>query len=720
MKIDKMENHRQYLEHQYDVPLWTQNGTKTPDELREMVNSLEKEYDGASKMIIKAKTFELLMNNAAVAVDTEDIFQDKINARRIMIEQRVRWQHAVEATLGEDMTLRNDAAATKSFTANPDFGHLSVNTKKLLELGLDGLMNEIKAAEKALTNPTKSNTDFYESVRITLGAFKTAILRLSDACESSNPDCADCLRNISSDAPKSLYEALQLIVIHFHLHEFIMGSRVRTLGRLDDMLIGYYRRDIELGRYTKEELKEIIKYFLLKLWAMKVPYDLPFELGGMSKDGSEITNELSYVIVEAYMELDIYSPKIHIRVSDNTPKDFVLLVLSSIRAGKSSFVFANDNVVIKSLEKVGISTEDARDYTFIGCYEPAVYGHEIGCTGNGTVNGAKMLEFVMTRGYDLKTGKKLGIDTGSITSFDELMAAVKAQMSAAVDHCTRIICAYEKNYMEIFPDAMLSSMLEECIACGRDAFDGGARYNNSSLNFLHIATLTDSLAVMKKLVFDKKLVTFDELCYILKNNWQGHETLRAAALRLSDKYGNGSDLANSIAKEIASYYSAILNNRPNGRGGVFKASFFTIDHFVENGKETMATPDGRHAGDILSKNLSSTNGMDKNGITTLIDSVCCMDMTGFPNGTVLDIILHPSAVSGDDGLEAMYGLLMTYFSKGGFALHGNVFGADTLKKAQKDPEKYATLQVRVCGWNAYFVNLSPEEQNDFIKKAESV
>ena len=199
----------------------------------------------------------------------------------------------------------------------------------------------------------------------------------------------------------------------------------------------------------------------------------------------------------------------------------------------------------------------------------------------------------------------------------------------------------------------------------------------------------------------------------------GQEKLRLAVLHLPEKYGNNCARADEVAVDFADFCAGLVNNRPNGRGGVFKAALFTIDNCFKTGEKTMATPDGRKAGEPLSKNLCAVTGMDKNGITALVHSVTKFDMSKFPNGSVLDFVFHPSAVAGEDGLNAFYGILMTYFKKGGLAMHGNVFNADDLKKAQNEPEKYKNLQVRVCGWNAYFVDLSPAEQDAFIRQAEN-
>lgn len=723
MTLRNIHEVKSMLDRQYENISWIQSSGLSYNELSKRVLEIEKEYENRTKAVIKAKTFEFILDNGQIAVDNDDIFNEKLNAVRIMSGQRWKWNSECISKHEELKTkhaLINEADISGAFGAIGDYGHTSINIERLFKIGFGGVLEHLNSAKSAKEQLSCDEADFYESCEIYIKAIQRFLLRLADAVEETNSENALCLRNISASRPQNIYEALQLLISHFYLHEYIAGTRVRTLGRLDKILYPFYTNDLRNGTFTKEEIHEIIKYFLNKLWSMKVPYDLPFQLSGLDKDGSCVTNELSYMIVKAYMELDIYSPKIHIRVSDKTPESFIKLVLSSIREGKSSFVFGNDNVVVKALENVGIFKEDALDYTFIGCYEPAVYAHEMGCTGNGYINGAKAVEFAFTGGIDHASGKEISVKTGEIKTYDDFVCAVKAHIRYMAETAMDYISTIEKHYMEIFPDPLMSSLLEECVDSGRDAYSGSVRYNNSSLYIRYIATVTDSIAAVKKLVFDDKICTFDTLSEALKNNWKGFEKLRVQALRLKEKYGNNNKYTDEIMVDISNYFSSLVTGHPNGRGGVFKASCFSIDNYVKDGKNTMATPDGRCAGDVLSKNLCPSTGMDRNGITSLISSVSKIDLSAYPNGSVLDVILHPSAVSGDDGLDAFYGILKTYFAKGGMALHGNVFNAETLKNAQKNPEMYKNLQVRVCGWNAYFVNLSKAEQDDFIRKCENV
>ena len=693
-----------------------QNGL-APSELQAQVDALE--ASDLPRATVKARTFALICEQGQIAPDRADIFQDKLNGGRIMADQRHRWEKAVkERDLKEERDLQKKSwGIAGAFTGHGDYGHISPNSKLLLEVGFSGLLERVERFASR-DDLSESQHVFYDSCKTVLNAMMTAAARLADAIAPYNEENAKALRQIATGAPRNYYEAMQLLLLYFFLHEYVAGGRVRTLGRLDVLLYPFYKNDLESGTYTADEMREMLRFFLLKIWSAKVPYDLPLCLGGADADGGEVTNAFSYLFVEVYDSLHIYSPKIHIRVSDKTPNDFIKRVLSCIRKGNSSFVFVNDRIGVKALTKVGIQEKDAWNYVPIGCYEPAVWGVELGCTGNGAVNTVKALEFILNRGRDLKSGEALGLDTGETASFADFLAALKQQLAYMTDQACAYVNAIEKRYGEIYPDPILSCQYDESVRRGVDLYEGGAKYNSSSIYFYSIATLTDAVCAVKRLVFEEKRLSLSQFAEILKNDWQNAEDLRQIALHLPEKYGNNAPTADGIAAELAAYCASLVNNRPNGRGGVFKAALFTIDRCFFAGKRTMATPDGRRAGEPLSKNLSATVGMDKGGVTALIGSATKIDHSEFPNGSVLDVMLHPSAVAGEVGLEAFYTLLHTYFAAGGFAMHGNVFNVNDLKAAQEDPQKYRTLQVRVCGWNAYFVDLSKIEQDTFIRQAE--
>ena len=715
--IAKFEERRSRLADQFTSPRWLPGDGMTGAELENVIKQME--TADRSRALIRAECFALIAQKGRIGVDPEDMFQDKLDGVGILRRQRMRWSKQVQQQYLPELDREMDCAWLElgAYKGNADYSHTSPNTQLLLDIGLPGLLERVDQASKR-EGLTQKQIDFYQSCRIVLENTLRVTRRLAAAVEPYNPENSIALTNLAKGKPNNIYEAMQLLVLYFFIHDYILGTRIRTLGRLDVLLQPYYDRDLEQGTYTRQDVAELLKYFLHKFWSAKVMYDLPFCLSGLDGDGNDVTSELTRLIVEVYDGLNIYSPKIHIRVSEKTPADFIKRVLACIRGGNSSFVFVQDRIAIKALMDVGIPEHHAKNYVPIGCYEPAVWGMEMGCTGNGGVNLAKALEFIFNNGCDLATGKQFGLVPGPIQSYEDFIAELKRQIAHMTETAMEFVVKIEPYYGLVNPDPLLSCQYEHSVETGVDVFEGGALYNNSSMYFYSIASLTDSVCAVKKLVYEDKRFTLEELGDILKANWKDNEKLRLQMLRLPEKYGNNNQIADAVAVDFAHYCAGLVNNRPNARGGVFKASLFTIDACFATGKKTMATPDGRRAGEPLSKNLCAVTAMDKNGITALIHSVTKIDHSRFPNGSVLDVVLHPSAVSGEDGLTAFYGVLKTYFDKGGLAMHGNVFDAEQLRRAQNDPEQYKNLQVRVCGWNAYFVNLSRAEQDAFIRQAE--
>ena len=264
----------------------------------------------------------------------------------------------------------------------------------------------------------------------------------------------------------------------------------------------------------------------------------------------------------------------------------------------------------------------------------------------------------------------------------------------------------------------LSATYTDCMASGTDIYAGGAKYNNSSINLIGVATYADSLAAIRTLVYESGEISLGEMYSAMKNGFEGEDGLLTKIRKRCAKYGTGNPIADNIANDTVSKLAALMRDTPNGRGGIFRPALFSIDWIWRLGKRLGATPDGRAAGAPLSKNLCSAVGMDIEGVTGLIRSALVFDHTDFPNGTVLDLCLHPTAVSGDEGLCAMRGLVDVYFAAGGFAVQFNVVSASTLRAAQKDPEKYKNLQIRLCGWNVYFTELDRAAQDHLIESID--
>ena len=437
---------------------------------------------------------------------------------------------------------------------------------------------------------------------------------------------------------------------------------------------------------------------------MKVTANLPFYICGLDANGRDATNEFTYFLLERYRELDIYDPKIHVMYHDHIDKSVLRLILEMIREGKNSFVFINTRLASKALENIGVSTADAKKVIVYGCYETAAEGTEIPCTCGGMINLAKAIEMAINCGKSFKT-------------FDDFYKEVLLQLEGYTIACMDAISKYEPHYYEVCPSLIMSPTYQCSREFGTDVYCGGAKYNNTSIVGAGLATLVDSLVAVKKVVFEEKLKNFDELRSILRSNWQQDEKLRLLIKKKYSKFGNNADEADALANDIYHRFTTLINGRKNGRGGVFRCGIFSVDWRFGMGKKTGATPDGRYEGEPLSKNLAASIGQDKSGVTAYLQSVLKFDAAICPDGYVADVVLHCSAVEGEDGMIAFESLLTTFMEKGGFSVHFNILSPETLVNAQKEPEKYQNLQIRLCGWNVRFVDLDKMQQDEFIKQS---
>lgn len=329
----------------------------------------------------------------------------------------------------------------------------------------------------------------------------------------------------------------------------------------------------------------------------------------------------------------------------------------------------------------------------------------------------------MHNGIDPRTGYVMGFDVGNCEDYDtfeDFYNAYKKEIRLLIEDMIDVSREFEPYLSFINPTLLYSSTRPESVDLGRDAYQDGSKYNNTVINPQGLATVIDSLAAIKKYVYDQKRLTLSHFRDILDCNWIDNEDLQQDILQDEDKYGNESDLADELAVDFTRFLGSCINNVPNARGGVYKTGLISIDFHVRHGKFVGATPDGRNAWSAISKNVGPTIGMDRHGLTACINSITKIDFSDFSHAAMMDFILHPSTVSGADGLNAMLGIVRTFMKKGGHSLQFNVFDPQTLIEAQKHPEQYQTLQVRVCGWNVYFVNLSRWEQDLFIAQAKHV
>ena len=720
---------RSILEEQYRKVKWNDASGLSPEKLEETALALEKVWaeQQMSKSMQKASLFAFVLDHAQLAITPEELFQDHIRHGSLVMKQRNRWMTEVHSTILAEVS-RPQKLWRELGIANAqcDFGHTVPDWYDILALGIPGLLNRLRSYHK--------DTAFYQAGEMVYEAVLRYLHRLSLACREAAKEvpqhaerlhyCADDLDALCEHEPQTLHQALQLTYIFHILQEEIEGERLRSLGGLDRIYTRFMQADLDAGRLTKSEIAEMWQDFFQKFHALTGDtfFGEPMYLGGELPDGSCAVNEYTYLILDAYAQLNLANPKFHIRISSNTPASFTEKVLDCIRCGNSSFVFINDDCAVPMMQKhVGATLEEAREYVPIGCYEPGILGREVACTGNGGISFPKALELTLNNGVDPLSGKNIGLQLGeadSFSTFDQLMNAFLKQLHYLTNQSLAWIRRYEEHYMEMNPSPLFSATMHECVERGMDAYEGGAKYNNSSLAGYGNGTVADALTIIRKYVYDDKQMTLKELNNILLNDWKDHELLRLKIRKDPDKWGNNRQLPDEICQTVCRAYADQVNSAPNGRGGHFKAAMYSIDHNYYYGKRLGASADGRKKGEAFSRNIGAASTMDRNGITAQIQSVTKLNHSDFPNGSVLDFMMHPSAVAGEEGLRVFYQLLMTYIHLGGYAFHGNIMDPVVLRKAQMNPEQYANLQVRVCGWNVYFVNLAREEQDEFIARAE--
>jgi len=693
--------------------------------------------DGASRMTKKAALFELILTQARVNIDPEDWFAGHFEGRGLLSKLQDAWRSETSETmLSEEAHVLERASKSGAFDAELDLGHISPGWRYLLEYGVSGLLENVRGARRAhgAARLTKTQADFYDAAETVLTAFIRFILRLAeqvDKTAASYPEHAgrmnklsECLRSLSCGAPASLYEALQLTYLFHQLIEY-EGELVRSMGSFDRNFSRFYEADIASGRITEGDAAELIRFFWMKFFAKTRGRDngKNFYFGGRTAPGygtapgADAVTGLTRIALGVFYELEQTDPKLSIKIHKDSPEQYIRQVARCIRDGRTSMVLVNDDVAVRAVAKYGKDPADAYDYLLIGCYEPAIEGREIACNMSIKINLAKPIELVLNNGYDPVTGEFIGVDTGdpeTLGSYEEFLGAYKEQLKHQIGLATGAIKAYEPFWPDINPSPLLSSTFKDCVLSGVDVSGGGAKYNNTGCMGGCLANAADSLIAVRRLVYDECRLSMGELVQALRGDWAGHEKLLAYVRNRLPKWGNNDDEADAAARDIADFYTSNVNGKPNNRGGIFVASMFSLDNNIRWGKKLGALPDGRRAGTYLSKNIGAMTAMDRAGVTAHIESVTKLDFENIPNGSALDIHLHPSAIAGEQGIDALIGLIKTFFARGGFGIQFNVFDANTLREAQRDPQKYATLQVRVCGWNVYFITLSAEAQEQFI------
>jgi len=539
---------------------------------------------------------------------------------------------------------------------------------------------------------------------------------------------------VPAHAPRSFWEALQYywfvhlgVIIEFNTWDSF------NPGRLDQHLYPFYRQGLEDGSLTEDRAKELLEAFWIKFNNQPAPPKVgvtaeesgtytDFALintGGVKVDGTNGVNELSFLILDVVEEMRILQPSSMVQISKKTPDEFLKRALKIVRTGFGQPSIFNTDAIIQELVRQGKSIEDARQGGASGCVESGAFGKEAYIL-TGYFNLTKVLEITLNNGVDPRTGKEIGLKIGEPRhwqSFDELYSAFEKQLNYFIDIKIKGNNIIERLYATYLPATFLSLLIDDCIARGKDYHDGGARYNTSYIQGVGIGTATDSLASIKYNVFDQKVVSMDELLRTLHQNFENNEELRQRFVNKTPKYGNDDEYADSLTRRLFNSYFQAVDGRPNTRGGVHRINLLPTTVHVYFGKVCLATPDGRRAHQPLSEGISPVQGADRKGPTAVIKSAGKIDhlKTG---GTLLNQKFAPSLLADEDGLDKLAKLIRTYFLMDGHHVQFNVVTAQMLREAQKNPEKYRDLIVRVAGYSDYFVDLPQALQDEIIRRTE--
>ncbi len=674
-------------------------------------------------------------------------------------------------------------------------GHVSVDYAKVLKIGFRGIYNYAKSERDKCQVYDSDYTQRHSFLTSVMESCEAAIIfakRYAEHARTLAQTCADSARRaellaiaencdaVPENGASSFYEACQSFwFVQLLLQTESSGHSVSP-GRFDQYMYPYYSRDIESGKLTREQAQELIDCLWVKLNSLnKVRDHLSAEgfagysmfqnliVGGQNIHGEDATNDLSYMCINASMHVNLPQPSLSMRVWNGTPHDLLVKAAELTKTGIGLPAYYNDEIIIPALISRGLSLQDARDYCIIGCVEPQKGGKTDGWHDAAFFNMCRPLELVFSNGMD--KGVQVGLRTGEIAQLDtyeKFFNAYKQQMEYAIQLMVNADNAVDAAHMARCPLPFESSMLDDCIAAGKSAQEGGAVYNFTGPQGFGIANVADALYAVNELVYKTKTVTLEQYADALRNNFgmpydnsfakaltvevvsgvasAGYditesqiadifEQIRAnemddakkqsyralyEKIKALPKFGNDIDEVDRYGREAAYTYTKPVEKYTNPRGGKYHAGLYPVSANVPLGMQTGATPDGRLAGTPIADGVSPAAGCDVNGPTAAANSVAKLDHGIASNGTLFNMKFHPSALKGGSGREGFISLIRAFFDQKGMHMQFNVVSRETLYDAQRNPEKYKNLVVRVAGYSALFTTLSKSLQDDIINRTE--
>jgi pyruvate formate-lyase/glycerol dehydratase family glycyl radical enzyme len=614
-------------------------------------------------------------------------------------------------------------------------GHVTVGIKKVLDLGFRGIARQA-AQRLAKINRNEKNyarrKDFLEAVQVTSSAACAFAERYASLAEEMAKktkgqrkiellEIAERCRRVPAAPPRNMMEALQAVWLTQAMVIISYGDASITCpGRIDQYIYPFYKQDIEAGLITREKALEAIEEYYTKLATNIYFGPNNVTIGGTDKKGEDATNEVSYLFLEANKNLKGLRNGLAVRISPKTPRDFLTAACETYRTTAGVALY-NDEVVIKSLLNDGYSLEDARDYSIVGCVEPTGTGNNNGYTGSNGILPVTVLEMALNQGgRSIGNWERRGLATpeaSSFKTFEDVKKAYADQMAYTIELTVKRAQVKDEVIADNFPLPLLSSTIEGCVESGEDITRGGARYNHGCVTSQGLATVANSLAAIKWAVFDKKLVTMEELVKHLRNNFQGADELKTQLLK-APKYGNDDPYADEIALWVADMYNREVTKHKFWMGGVHRACLISALSQDMEGAVCGATPDGRLAGVVVSNGMSPSNGTDLNGMTALLRSGAMVSSVPVSDGTSINVTMNPAVLKTDENLDKFVSMIDAYFALGGRHVQFNPVSKATLMDAQAHPENYPELNIKVSGFSMRFIDIPKSLQDDIIARTE--
>ena len=653
-----------------------------------------------------------------------------------------RFEELLPADVAEDM---DKYVFTMILEITYGIGHFTMSHGRILERGLSGVIADLRLKLDAMNADERAGETglLYDAMIRSLSAAIRFAHRHADRAEEmaaseSDPrraaeleEIARVCRRVPEHPASSFHEAVQCVYFIHLIAQIESGGNSISLGRIDQTLSPYYEADLRAGRITSDQARELLSLLFLKTnetWNILEEAFIPggegtegkttqnVTVGGMGSDGKDATCALSSIGMDAFGDIRTVQPNFGVRLCPDAPEEFFLQAIRYARDGVPLHLF-NDEVIVESLVDGGHTLEDARDYGVVGCLEPNAQGKTFGSTFAVQINGAKCVELALSNGVDNVFGYRSGIESGDpagFTSFEDVWGAYGAQLSHTLDQVDRGMGALDQAIAEMLPSPFASAMVEGPIEKGLDLTRGGAIYNSTGVQLIGFANVVDSLTAVEKAVFEEKFLSLEDLAECLANDWDDAEEIRSHLLREVPKYGNDDPEADAMAARVLTHFCDEVLRHQNYRGGSFWPGIFSVGFHVALGAFSAASPDGRRAGEVLGNGITPASGRASSGATALLNSVTRLPLGRAHNGTNLNMRFSPRWLRA----EALASLMKTYFELGGSQVQFNMIDTETLRDAQRNPEAYRDLVVRVSGYSALFTELSELAQEEIISRME--